>query len=105
MYSTKWGCRNAPDSWEGLPVLARGVSKSGCLAGRAGFWRSAPRLGRRPRVQHRQPGNYWRPARVRSRRVRQARHPGRIECNAIPKAFCTRKPRKRLTRQVPGAKM
>jgi len=25
----KWGCRNPPDFWEGLPVIARGVSKSG----------------------------------------------------------------------------
>jgi len=29
--------------------------QSGCLARRAGSWRSAHRLGRRPRVQHRQP--------------------------------------------------
>jgi len=32
----------------GLPVIARGVSKSGCLARRAGFWRSAPRWGAVP---------------------------------------------------------
>ncbi|MDK2930070.1 MAG: hypothetical protein PWR07_201 [Bacillota bacterium] len=33
---SRWGsstvsCRSAPDFWEGLPVLARGVSKSGRL--------------------------------------------------------------------------
>ena len=58
MYSTKWRCKNGPDFWEGLPVIARGVSRSGHWPDGPDFVK-APRLGRRPRVQHRQPGNYW----------------------------------------------
>gem|GEM_PF-1945433 len=54
----KWGCKNAPDVCKGVPVIARGVSKSGHQPGRPDFVK-APCLGHRPRVQHRQSGNYW----------------------------------------------
>jgi len=44
----KWGCRNAPDFWEGLPVLARGVSKSGHLPDGPDFGEARPAWGAVP---------------------------------------------------------
>ena len=60
----KWDRRNPPDSWEGLPVIARGVPKSGHSPDGPDFGEARPAWGAVPEcnASNQQPGNYGKPA-------------------------------------------
>jgi len=60
----KWGCKNAPDSWEGLPVIARGVSKSGHWPDRPDFGEARPAWGAVPECNTGNPATTGRGART-----------------------------------------